>query len=109
MKRVLLKVKPEGRPCIWIPEKESLKEFIKSRKLKEIHNFVGVGPMVIGAGHPVKSVLRDIDRAGRLAVFTDPKQNMGHSLALILNNELQMYDIGQIEVKDLRNWNHYKP
>ena len=95
-----IKVKKEGRPNIYIPEKESLKKFIKSKKLKQIHNFILSGAMMLGADHDVKSVLEDIDRADRIAIFTD-NQNMGHSLALIYENKLEAYDIGKIKEEDL--------
>lgn len=96
-----LKVKKEGRKGIYIPEKDSLKEFIKGRKLKQIHNFMPTGMMMLGADHSVASVLKDIDRADRLAVLTDNSANMGHSLALIYKEKLECYDIGAIEEKDL--------
>ena len=95
-----LKVKKEGRPNIFIPEKESLKKFIKNRKLKKIHNFIPTRMAMIGADHDVKSVLEDIDRADRLAIFTD-NSNMGHSLALIYKDKLEVYDIGKITEEDL--------
>jgi len=97
---VKLKVEPEGRPNIYLPDRKSLKAFIKSRKLKKIHNFRSVGPIHLGADHDVKSVLADIDHAERLAIFTDDS-NMGHSLALVRNNELQCYDIGEIQPSNL--------
>ena len=57
--------------------------------------------IMLGADHDVKSVLKDIDRADRLAIFTDPNANMGHSLALIFKEKLECYDIGGVNVKDL--------
>src|ERR1017187_1575717 len=96
-----LTVKPEGRKDIYLPDKESLKAFIKARKLKNIHNYIPTSMMMIGADHDVKGVLEDIDRADRLAVFTDPHANMGHSLALIEKEKLACYDIGKITVEDL--------
>lgn len=105
---VKLKVKPEGRKDMWVPEKESLKSFIRARKLKKIHNFIPSGFMMIGADHDVKSVLADVDRSSRAAVFTE-NQNMGHSLALIFGKaengdkeELEFYDIGKITKEDLQ-------
>jgi len=95
-----IKVKKEGRPNIYIPEKESLKDYIKSKKIKKIHNFIPSGMMILGADHDVKSVLFDIDRAERLAIFTDDS-NMGHSLSLIYNNRLECYDIGKISEENL--------
>jgi len=96
-----LTVMNEGRDGIYIPTKESLKDFIKSRNLKQIHNFVGGGMMIIGADHEVESVLEDVDRAERLAIFTDKNANMGHSLALIYQNKLECYDIGKITKEEL--------
>lgn len=91
-----IKATPEGRPNIWIPEKESLKEYIKAQNWEGIHHFYGDNPMVlIGADHDVESVLEDIDNAERVAIFTDDS-NVGHSLAVILNNRLNMFDIGKL-------------
>lgn len=108
VKRVTLAVKPEGRPDMWIPEKESLIVFVKSRNLEQIHNFIPSGMMMIGADHSVESVLEDIERSSRAAVFTNPSHNMGHSLALIFGNadngdneKLECYDIGRITVDQL--------
>ena len=101
MKQIKLKVKPEGREDVYIPEKESLKAFIKSRKLKKIHNFIPSGMMILGADHEVKCVMIDIDKADRLAIFTDPTANMGHSLALIYQNKLECYNIGKITKEEL--------
>lgn|SRR3990167_8235889 len=96
-----IKVKPEGRDSVYIPDKKSLKGFIKNRKLKMIHNFIPSGMMILGADHEVKSVMEDIDRAERLVIFTDETANMGHSLALIWKNKLECYDIGKISEKEL--------
>lgn len=96
-----IKVTPEGRKDIYIPEKESLKAWIKAKKLKQIHNFIPSGFMIIGADHDVKSVLEDIDRAERIALTLGESQNMGHNLALIENNKLECYDLGEITEKDL--------
>jgi hypothetical protein len=59
--------------------------------------------MIIGADHELASVLEDIDRAQRLAVLTGYAQrgNMGHALALIIDNKLEMYDIGELTEDDL--------
>ena len=96
-----IKCKVEGRQDIYIPDKDSLIDFIKDKKLKKIHNFLPAGGMMLGADHDVKSVIVDIKKAERLAIFTDSSANMGHSLALITNNRLECYDIGKITKKDL--------
>jgi hypothetical protein len=95
-----IKVKPEGRPNVWLPDRKSLKDFIVSRNFVEIHNFIPTGSMFIGANHSVKSVLQDIDDAERLAVFTDDS-NMKHALAIIRAEKLEIYDIGKIKKSDL--------
>ena len=96
-----IKAKPEGRKNVWIPEKTSLVEFIKAKKLKTIHNFAGGGNIIIGADHDVESVLQKIEKADRLGMFTDKNMNMGHSLAIITKERLECYDIGEITEKDL--------
>jgi len=97
-----IKCKPEGRNDIYIPEKESLKKYIKSLNLEAIHNFVPSGMIMIGADHDVESVLQDIDVADRLAIFTNPGANMGHSMALITDEKLECYDIGRLIKEDLK-------
>lgn len=97
-----IKVTPEGRPNIWIPEKDSLKLYIRSTRKKLIHHYFGdTQPIFVGADHETKSVLEDIDKAERLAVFTDRHSNLGHSLAVIINNRLHMFDIGQLTMDNL--------
>lgn len=98
-----IKVKPEGREEVYIPEKESLKEWIKSKNFEQIHNFVPSGPLIIGADHDIDSVLMDIDEAERLAVLTGSSKlaNLEHGLSLIINNRLELYDIGDVSEKDL--------
>ncbi len=100
---VKIRAIPEGRPGIWIPEKESLKAFIQSRGWEKIHNFITSSRLMIGADHDVESVLEDIDRAEWLALLTEGQErtNMGHALALITNNKLECYDIGKITRDDL--------
>ncbi len=94
-----IKVRPEGRENIWIPEKQSLKSYIKNKKEKEFHNFIQSDnlPMAVGANVDINILLEDINKAKRLAIFTDKTLNFGHSLALVINNELKMYDIGEIK------------
>lgn len=93
----------EGRPGVFFAQKENLKGWIKEQCFESIHNFVqGSGPL-IGADHDVEGVLIDIDRAERLAVLTGDaqRQNLRHALALIINNRLEVYDIGEIKEEDL--------
>src|SRR3990167_7137380 len=103
-----IKVEKEGRKDMWIPEKKSLVRFIKAKKLKKIHNLIPTGNLMLGADHDVDSVLEDIEKASRMAVFTDPNANFGHSLALIFGDhkkgdveKLECYDIGKSTEEDL--------
>lgn len=59
--------------------------------------------MFIGADHSVESVLEDIDKAERVALVTGKQAgtNIGHELAIIFNNKLEVYDIGKITPEDL--------
>jgi hypothetical protein len=97
-----IKCIPEGRKDIYVPDKESLKQWIKSKDFKQIHNFK-TGGMMIGADHDVDSVLEDIDNSERLALVIGKQagQNFGHSLAIVQNNRLELYDIGKITEDDL--------
>ena len=99
-----IKVKPEGRKGIYIPDKDSLKEWIIDKGFKEIHNFVNPGSgMFIGADHDVKSVLDDITEADRIGLVLDEagSMNMGHALSIIKDNHLDVFDIGKITEDDL--------
>lgn len=95
-------VTPEGRENIYVvADRESLKEYIKGLGLEKIHNFVQTGNIFLGADHSIDSVLSDVDKADRLAVFTDPLTNMKHSLALVINNKLECFDVGEITKENL--------
>ena len=98
-----IRVTPEGRDGIFLVEKDDLKTFIKNRKLETIHNFVGGGPFMIGADHSIESVMEELGGAERLALLTGrAKQgNMGHALALVIGEKLEMYDIGDLTEDDL--------
>jgi hypothetical protein len=96
-----IKAKAEGRENIWIPEKESLKAWIKNKKFEQIHNFIPSGNIILGADHSVESVLKDIDNADRIAVFTNGVGNMGHALSIIKDEKLECYDIGELNDKDI--------
>ena len=99
--KLKIKVKPEGRKNIWLPDKDSLIDFVNDRCGDTIHNFIPTRNIMLGADHSKIGVLRDIQNADRLAIFTDPTANMGHALALIGNNKLECYDIGKITQEDI--------
>ena len=93
--------KPEGREDLWIPEKQSLIEYIKSLGLTKIHHFTGGSCMVIGADHSLESVIEDISKTDIICIMTDKRHNLGHSLALVIDNKLECYDIGEIKKDNL--------
>jgi hypothetical protein len=95
--KIKIKASKTATKDIFTPDKESLKTFIRSKGFKVFHNFQGNTGIILGADHDVESVLSDIDKAERVAIFTNPNYNMGHSLSLILNNKLECYDIGIIK------------
>jgi hypothetical protein len=99
-----IKVTAEGREGIWLPDRESLKAWIIAQEFDAIHNFMPAPGMVIGADHSVISVLVDIAKSERLAILTGEaaRGNLQHALAIIANNELQMYDIGKVTETDLQ-------
>lgn len=96
-------VEPEGREGVWLPDAASLKTWIVAQEFDAIHNMLTSGPMMLGADHDVADVLADIDRADRLGILTGDAQkgNLGHALAIITNNAMEMYDIGPITEDDL--------
>ena len=99
-----LKVKPEGRENIFLVSKGDITDWLKSKKLKHIHNYIPSSLMVLGADHEIKSVLEDIKTAERIAILIGEAQsnNLGHALAIIRNNKLYMFDIGKITLRDLK-------
>lgn len=98
-----LKVTKEGREDIFLVKKDDLIAWMKAKKFDQVHNFVQGGPAIIGADHDIESVLEDIEKAERLAVLVGSAQsnNMGHAVALIISNRLEMYDVGPITTEDL--------
>lgn len=99
-----IRVKPEGRDGVYIPDRESLKAFIQSRGWTEIHNMIqGWNPgVMIGADHEIDAVLENIDAAKKVAVLTGKafEHNWKHALAVV-SDQLDIYDIGEITDADL--------
>jgi len=99
-----LNVKPEGRDGIYIVEKDEIKKWLNESSFETIHNIpAGSNGMLIGADHTLESVISDIDKSKQIAILIGSacSQNLGHSLAMIINNKLQMFDIGNITKEDL--------
>lgn len=99
-----IKVKPEGRQGVWLVSKKEISSFVKKLPFDKIHNYPGNNShLLIGADHLKEFVLKDIKNADRIAILTGKakSQNVGHSLAVIINERLEMFDIGEITEKDL--------
>lgn len=97
-----IEVTPEGRDGVWIPNKDSLVKFLENYNDKFIHSFI-TGPVMMGVDRSTESVIKDVGSADRLAILTGEsfKGNMRHSLSVIKNKELEIFDIGEITENDL--------
>jgi hypothetical protein len=97
-----IKVKPEGRPDTFIvTDIKSLEKYIHSLHLDKIHNFVQTSFGLMGCDYTIGSALQVVNTAKTVAVFTNHTQNVGHSLACITDKQLEMFDIGEINLEDL--------
>ncbi len=103
-----IKVKPEGRDGVYLCEKEEAIKYVKSFPEEQIHNFITSGLALLGAGWKKDSVIKEINRSERVAILTGDalKQNFRHSLSVISNNKLYLFDIGEITDKDLEINSH---
>lgn len=101
-----IQVTPEGRPGVWLISKiEAIKviafykvrETIPSDENTRIHCLLQ-GAFLVGADWEQESVIQLINRADHLAVLTGDAliSNLGHSLSVIADNRLYMFDIGSI-------------
>lgn len=95
--------KPEGRDEIYLPDKASLIAWIKEQNFTEIHNIMDGGMVKIGADHSMESVIQDIEDSDRIAILIGEarKKNLEHSLAIITDNKLEVYDLGEITMDDI--------
>lgn len=99
-----IKVTPEGRDGVWIVEPQEIIKFLKKYKGKKIHNFIQGGPCLIGADWYKKKIIEKISVSDRVALLTGDaqKQNYRHALSVIVNNQLYIFDIGEITENDLQ-------
>ena len=98
-----IRVRPEGREDVYLVEKKDIIKWLKKYREKKIHNFIGAGPMAIGADWDKGSVIEKIKRSDRIAILTGEalKGNLRHALSVIAKNKLYMFDIGEITETDL--------
>jgi len=98
-----IKVKPEGRNGLWIPEKESVIDFLNNFNDTHIHNMLPNGGTILGCDFSKEETIKQIKESERLAIATGSAlvTNMQHALAVIIDNKLSLFNIGEIEESDL--------
>ena len=103
MKTNKIKVKPEGREDVWLIEKEEAIKLIRKFPAKEIHNFIATRNLPIGCNWKKSSVIKTIKQAESIGILTGMKRrnNLNHSLSVIKDNKLYMFNIGEITTDDL--------
>ena len=90
-----IKVKEEWREDIYLVEKEEIIKYIKNLKQKYIHNLSWVGSMMFWADWDKDSVIKTINKSNKIALlfWKNRQKNFWHSLAVIVKNELEMFDL----------------
>lgn len=98
-----LKVTAEGRPGIWLVEREEITKWVDGYDDDFIHNYKG-GRVMLGADWDKKSVVKCIMGSDKIAILTGAAQrnNLRHALSVITGPELDMFDIGEITEADLQ-------
>lgn len=99
---IKIKVKPEGREGVWLIEKTEAINLVNKVTWEKIHCYIGDG-VFFGADYKKSSVIKAIKKAERIALLTGKslQNNLNHALAVIKDNELNMFDIGEITVEQL--------
>lgn len=102
MNEIKIKVKPEGREGIWIIEKQEAINLVNNVEFEKIHHYIG-GICLFGADWSKSKVIERIKKSERIALLTGKsfQNNLNHALAVIKNNELNMFDIGEITIEQL--------
>ena len=97
-----LKVTPEGREGVYLCEKADIIEWLEESGLKTIHNYIP-GPIMLGCDWELSSVIEEINKSKRIGILTGDaqKHNMRHALSVISDNQLKIFDIGEIKEEDL--------
>ena len=99
-----IKVKLEGRVGVWLIDKDEAIKLINNYSDDMIHNFVSAPFGVIGADWHKEDVIETVNNSERIALLTGDalKQNFRHALSVIEDNELYMFDVGEIANGDLQ-------
>ena len=95
----------EGRDGVWSVEKNNIIAWLKQNELEVIHCFIPSVSAFVGADWDKESVIEKINNAEIVAVVTGKakQQNMGHALAVIVDNKLYVFDIGEINDSDIED------
>jgi hypothetical protein len=95
-----IKVLLEGRENIFIPDKQSLIDFIKAKKLKYVHKMEEACFAFLGCDYSKEEVIQAIFECDRVALLFIDDPIVNHSLRIIKNNEMKAFDV-PINIKDL--------
>ena len=98
-----IKVTPEGREGIYLVTKEDIIEWLEESGLETIHSFLPAHGLMLGCDCELSDVIEEINRSERLGILTGEAfmGNGRHALSVISNNQLKMFDIGEIKEEDL--------
>lgn len=98
-----IKAKPEGRDGIYLVKSQDIVDWLMEYPEEKIHNFIPTVSMMLGADWDKAQVMGHIEGAERIAILTGDarKNNLNHSLAVISDNELKVFDIGEITEEDI--------
>jgi len=77
-----------GQYGLWIPEKESVIDFLNNFNDTHIHNMLPNGGTILGCDFSKEETIKQI-------------KEMQHALAVIIDNKLSLFNIGEIEESDL--------
>lgn len=98
------KVKPEGREGIFLIEPDEAVKFLKSLGFDQIHNFVDLPGIMLGADWELQSVIDLCKKPGvGIAIVVEPNFTMRHHFVVAdyNANERKAFDVGEISERDL--------
>jgi hypothetical protein len=88
-----IKVSLEGRNNIFIPEKESLVDFIKKEKATTFHGMEKTSFGFLGCDYNKEQVIQFIDNCDRVALLFIKDNIVDHPLRIIKGKEMKAFDI----------------
>ena len=98
-----IKAKPEGREGMYIVQKEDMIDWLLEYPEELIHNYKTSTTFAMGANWSKEGVIDQIKLSERVAVMTGKAliNNLRHALAVITDNKLDIFDIGEITDEDI--------